>query len=77
MVMTILEAFVDRGNWQALRNSYSLEINQLDPGIIHTYLVQAKNDESIWRIITIWENQEASGQNAPGGRNPARGNNVP
>ncbi len=59
MVMTVLEARVARENWQVLVDTYSRETQVLDPGIVQTFLVHSRGDDSIWQIITIWENQEA------------------
>lgn len=70
MVITILEASVDRENWQALRDSYNREIKKLDPGIVRTYLIQAKGDESIWRILTLWESQEVLERMRASGQTP-------
>ncbi len=58
MVMTILEANVERQYWDALKSTYASETRQLDPGIVESYLVQSRNDENLWRIMTIWESQE-------------------
>jgi quinol monooxygenase YgiN len=70
MVMTILEAAVDRENWQNLKDTFGKEVQKLDPGLVQTYLVQAKKDENIWRIITIWESQEALDRMRQSGETP-------
>jgi quinol monooxygenase YgiN len=70
MVMTILEAFVDRENWHVLRESYASAIKELEPGLVQTYLVQAQKDQNLWRIITVWESQEALTQMRQSGQTP-------
>ncbi len=59
MVMTVLEARVETGDWETLKASFNSAVTSLDPGIVETFLVQTLNDANNWRIITIWENQEA------------------
>ncbi len=59
MVMTVLEAKVARENWQVLEDTYSRETQVLDPGIVQTFLVHSRSDDSTWQIMTIWESQEA------------------
>lgn len=59
MVMTDLEAHVERESWQKLEEVYGKATRELDPGIVQTYLVHSKQDKSLWRIITLWESQQA------------------
>ena len=59
MVMTILEARVDRRHWTALKTIYRTETQTLDPGIVQTFLIQGKPDNHLWRILTVWESQAA------------------
>ncbi len=59
MVMTILEAKVERQHWAALETVYRAESKTLDPGIVQTFLVQSKGDGELWRILTVWERAEA------------------
>ncbi len=70
MVMTILEARVDRQNWQALETIFGSETKKLDPGIVKTYLVHCKSDEALWRIITLWESQAALDTMRQSGQTP-------
>ncbi len=59
MVMTILEARVEPQNWEKLQSQFYSEVQTLDPGIIQTFLVRSKSEESLWRIITLWSSQAA------------------
>jgi quinol monooxygenase YgiN len=70
MVMTILEASVDRENWQVLEENYASAIKELEPGLVQTYLVQAQQDQNLWRIITVWESQEALTKMRESGQTP-------
>lgn len=59
MVMTVLEASVDPENWDILKSEFDSAVKTLDPGLVQTFLVQGKRDRNLWRIITLWESQEA------------------
>jgi heme-degrading monooxygenase HmoA len=59
MVMTILEAIVDRQNWATLETVYKAETKTLDPGIVQTFLIHSRSDDQLWRILTVWESAEA------------------
>lgn len=59
MVMTVLEARVESEDWDTLKTSFNTAITALDTGIIETFLVQTLNDANTWRIITVWESDEA------------------
>ncbi len=59
MVMTILEAKVDRQNWATLETVYNADTKTLDPGIVQTFLIQSKAEGELWRILTVWESAEA------------------
>jgi heme-degrading monooxygenase HmoA len=59
MVITVLEATVDRQNWQTLESVFASEVKILDPGIVQTFLIQSKSEPTLWRIMTFWESQEA------------------
>lgn len=59
MVMTILEARVDRQYWQMLETIFKSKTKNLEPGLVRTDLVRSKTDETLWRIMTVWESQEA------------------
>lgn len=70
MVMTVLEASVDRQNWQSLESVFASEVKTLDPGIVQTFLVQSKSDPMHWRIMTVWESQEALNAMRQSGETP-------
>jgi quinol monooxygenase YgiN len=70
MVMTILEARVERQNWQTLETVFSEATKQLDPGLVQTFLARSKADEAVWRIISLWESQEALNAMRQSGETP-------
>ncbi len=59
MVMTILEAQVPTGQWDALRRAYREATQHLDEGIAQTFLLQGRAEPTTWRIVTVWESSEA------------------
>jgi quinol monooxygenase YgiN len=60
MVMTILEAQVAPGRWDALRESYEARAHLPESGaIVESFLVQGTEDPDTWRIVTVWRDQEA------------------
>lgn len=59
MVMTVLEARVERDKWNALRQAYAAAGSELPPQIVETFLVQSTSDPMLWRAVSIWRSQEA------------------
>ena len=59
MVMTVLEAQVAQPNWPKLSQAYAEKAKKLPPGLVQTFLVQSRTDNSVWRIISVWESQAA------------------
>jgi quinol monooxygenase YgiN len=59
MVMTVLEAQVSKPNWPKLAEAYSEKTQKLPPGLVQTFLVQSRDENTVWRIISVWESQHA------------------
>ena len=59
MVMTILEAHVAPEKWAALEEAYNSGIENLDAGLVQTFLIHSIADPALWRIVTIWHSREA------------------
>ncbi len=59
MVMTILEARVAREDWDALRQAYQEAAQFKDAGLVQSFLVNNVKDAELWRIMTVWQSQEA------------------
>ncbi|MBX4197448.1 antibiotic biosynthesis monooxygenase [Candidatus Saccharibacteria bacterium] len=59
MVVTILEARVDEGEWDLLRNTYKTLTQEVPPEIKGSYLMQDQKDKDVWRIVTLWKSQAA------------------
>lgn len=70
MVMTVLEATVDHQNWETLESVFASEVKILDPGIVQTFLAQSKSEPTLWRIMTVWESQEALNAMRQSGETP-------
>ena len=59
MAMTVLEAHVAQPNWLKLSQAYAEKTKNLPPGLIQTFLVQSRTDNTLWRIISVWESRAA------------------
>jgi hypothetical protein len=59
MVLTILEAKVDERYWEVLEETYAVLTKEVPPAIKNSFLVQDQSDKSKWRILTVWESQQA------------------
>ncbi|HUF70119.1 MAG TPA: antibiotic biosynthesis monooxygenase [Longimicrobiales bacterium] len=57
MVMTVLEAQVAADRADDLEAEFR-EV-QVPPEILHTYLVRDARESTRYRIVTVWESQEA------------------
>lgn len=59
MVLTVLEAHVQREAWPVLEDAYKREITSLEEGIVQTFLLHSTADPTIWRIATWWRDRAA------------------
>jgi heme-degrading monooxygenase HmoA len=59
MVITILEAQLDLDRGAILQASFKEAIQNLDEGIIQTFLLQNPRNLNQWCIETIWKSSEA------------------
>ncbi len=59
MVMTVLEGRVAKESWPALEQAFNEGSKQMEPGLVHSYLVHDVKESDIWRILTIWSSREA------------------
>jgi quinol monooxygenase YgiN len=59
MVLTILEAQVEKQYWQELPRAYAELATDKPEGLVRSYLAQNENQPELWRILTFWESQEA------------------
>ncbi len=71
MVMTVLEAHVAEGKWDALKDAYTHGIQKLDAGIVQTFLVCDTRDRALWRIMTVWQDRAALDAMRASGQTPA------
>jgi hypothetical protein len=70
MVVTVLEARVDADKWPALETAYRSTAQNLEPGMIRTYLVQNSADPGLWRAMAFWTGRDAVEQMRRSGKTP-------
>lgn len=70
MVITILEAHVEEKYWSDLQNDFGARTADLPPQMIRTYLLQDTNDPAFWRIVSVWQSQDALNQMRNSGETP-------
>ncbi len=58
MVMTILEANIPPDKADILESVFAQALENLDTGIVQTFLTKSRNDTTLYRITTIWESQD-------------------
>ena len=59
MVITVLEAQVAPEKAARLEEAFKEGIENLDTGIVQTFLLRSSKDASQWRIVTVWRSREA------------------
>lgn len=70
MVMTILEARVTKENWAALEQAYQQGAQHRDAGLEQSFLIHSSKEADLWRILTVWQNQEALDAMRNSGKTP-------
>lgn len=59
-ILSIVEGKVDEGSWsQFLKEYEQVEKSSLPSAVLSTYLTQDKTEQTLWRIVTMWESVEA------------------
>lgn len=69
-VITMLEAHVDPGRQAALEQAFNEAVQQNEPGLTHTQLLQSVADPTLWRLVTTWASREALGAMRASGGTP-------
>ncbi len=59
MVITTLEAHVAPEKANRLEEAFKQGIEQLDAGIVQTFLLHGLRDATLWQIVTVWESRAA------------------
>jgi hypothetical protein len=59
MLLTVLEAHVGSEKAAILEAAYKQAVQQLDAGIVETFLLHETREPDRWQIITFWESREA------------------
>jgi hypothetical protein len=57
-VITIVEGNVPEKAWQNLQSGYAAILGSVPRGILQSFIIQDRNDPTLWRLITIWKNLE-------------------
>ena len=71
-IITILEARVSEERWGILQNAYrAVRAKQSMPMPLQSFLLQMKEDPSLWRIITVWESMKVLQKMRSSGETPA------
>jgi heme-degrading monooxygenase HmoA len=71
MVVTILEGTVPEAQRITLADAYdSLSKADRPPGLVESFLLQATDDKTLWRLCTIWESTESLQKMRASGKTP-------
>jgi hypothetical protein len=70
MVMTMLEAHVEKDKWAVLEATYGAAVESLDPRLVRSYLVQSIADPTLWRMMGVWTSRETFEQMRASGETP-------
>ncbi|MBI3114973.1 MAG: antibiotic biosynthesis monooxygenase [Candidatus Kerfeldbacteria bacterium] len=70
MIITRLKARLTPEQATRLKASYALTKGPFPPGFIESFLVEGQDDPSDWRILTVWESQEAVDAMRASGQTP-------
>jgi quinol monooxygenase YgiN len=70
MVITILEAHVEEKKWFDFQSEFKARTAQLPPQMLQTFLLQDTADQTLWRIVSVWESREALDEMRNSGETP-------
>ncbi len=59
MYVTILSGHVTHENWVPLQKSFEKVVRHPPHGLLQSFLVQSKDDPTLWQIMSVWHNLEA------------------
>ncbi len=59
MTLVVMKAEVPREQWEALTRAFDQIMENRPTTIVESFLAQDKLDPTLWRIMTIWESQDA------------------
>ncbi len=59
MMITVLEAQVAADKIAALEAAFQQAVQQLDAGLVETFLMRSTKEPNLWQIVTIWQSREA------------------
>lgn len=58
MIITILDATVDKEKWDELRTKFKKLTENIPPQMVQTLLIQNSQEQKGWKVITIWKSKE-------------------
>lgn len=70
MVMTILDAHVAPERSAVLEQTYREATQNLDAGLVQTFLIHSMKEPTVWQILTVWESREALDKMRQSGETP-------
>lgn len=54
-VITMVEGIVPEEKWQELQDGYNQITKFIPEGILDSFIVQERNDPTLWRLVTLWK----------------------
>lgn len=58
MYATILRGLVVQENWSILEHQYEKLSKDPPEGLTQSFLIQGKEQSSLWQVISLWKNEE-------------------
>jgi len=57
--MVVLEGHVSPERWDVLREGFAQAAANPPPQMLHFYLVQSREEPTLWRSISVWRSRSA------------------
>lgn len=71
-IITFLEGQVLEGKWEDLKRAYAkVAAEKADIMPIESFLIQRVDSPNMWRIVSVWKDQETLNQMRASGKTPA------
>mgnify|MGYP000309578632 CR=1 FL=1 len=59
MIVEILEGRITPERWDSFQQAYRKKLKSIPTQLVQNFLVQDINDETLWRIISIWRDKQS------------------
>jgi len=59
MIVEILEGRVTSERWDIFLEAYRKKLKTIPTQLVQNFLIQDINDDTLWRIISIWRDKQA------------------